>query len=157
MSANLPSRGGRRQGPGGRDVQQARPPGADRDDAAPSGQGPGGREAVTGQPAGADRDDGHGDQDRPARSRAASARGSGARATQQAAAQRPAAQAAVRQGELGADGGDTGPTDTDRRRLRTQRALRSPRAVRQAVLLREILGPPVALRRHREDPPSLSD
>lgn len=63
----------------------------------------------------------------------------------------------VRAGQLGGSPAAPAPSDTDRRRRRTQRALRSPRAVRQAILLREVLGPPVALRRRRADPPGLSE
>ena len=125
MSANLPSRGNRRQGPGGREVQQAAAPGAAHRPAARTG----------------------GDEQRASQQRA----------SEQRASQRPAAGAAGTRGEPGTDDAGGGPSDADRRRLRTQRALRSPRAVRQAILLRELLGPPVALRRHREDPPSLSD
>ena len=140
MSANLPSRGNRQQGPGGREVQQATAPGTDHGGDGRSSQGPGGRGVVRADPAGAGRT---GSAEQPA--------------SQRRASQRPAAGGGVTQGELGTDAAGGGPSDSDRRRLRTQRALRSPRAVRQAILLRELLGPPVALRRHREDHPSLSD
>ena len=128
MSSNLPSRGSsQRQGPAGRDVEQAaRPGGAD-----PEAQGPQGRSREARS---------WGRQQPAAMDTSAMDVGDGVRAS-----------------ELGGGAQRTGPSDTERRRLRTQRALRSPRAVRQAILLRELLGPPVALRRHREDPPSLSD
>lgn len=47
------------------------------------------------------------------------------------------------------------PAPSDRP-SRTRTAVRSPRAARQAIVLREVLGPPVSLRRGRSDVPGLS-
>ena len=151
MSANLPSRGNRPQGPEGRPVEHAERPGAGE----PTGGG-----AAHGRSAAGRGREGRSRAPRPNEGRSREGR---SRAPRQPSAMDTSAMDVgrdVRAGQLGGKGsGGTGqePSDTDRRRLRTQRALRSPRAVRQAILLREILGPPVALRRHKEDPPSLSD
>ncbi len=142
MSANLPSRGDRTQGPGGREVQHADRPGGEAAEAAvPPGRSRQGRSREGRTREGRSRE-GHPPQRRQPGAMDTSAMDTGT---------------PVRDRQIGRDGTRQAPDDADRRRLRTRRALRSPRAVRQAILLRELLGPPVALRRHREDPPSLSD
>ena len=150
MSTNLPSRGNRPQGPGGRPVERAVRPGGGE----PEGGG-----AAQGRSRAPRSSEGRSRAPRPSEGRSREGR---SRAQRQPSAMDTSAMdlgGNVRAGQLGSRrGGGTRqePNDADRRRLRTQRALRSPRAVRQAILLREILGPPVALRRHKEDPPSLS-
>ena len=50
------------------------------------------------------------------------------------------------------DDGSASPART----ARARQVLSSPRAARQAIVLREVLGPPVSLRRVRSDVPGLS-
>jgi hypothetical protein len=65
----------------------------------------------------------------------------------------------VRASELGSSPPPAAGDDSSASPPRTARArqvLSSPRAARQAIVLREILGPPVSLRRGRSDVPGLS-